>query len=83
MDLLVTSRIVFSLMDPLWEMGYCLYTDNFYTSPTLADKLVNCEADSVGSVKISRKDVPVKIKETKLKKGETVAAYRKKSVILK
>ena len=78
MDLPVTSRIVLSLMDPLLGKGYCLYTDNFYTSPTLADKLVDCETDTVGTVRVTRKDVPAKIKEAKLKKGETVAAYRKK-----
>jgi len=81
MDLPVTSRIVFSLMDPLLGKGYCLYTDNFYTSPALADKLVDNETD--GTVKVTRKDVPAKIKGTKLKKGEIVAAYRKKSVLLK
>ena len=46
MDLPVTSRIVFSLMDPLLGKGYCLYTDNFYTSPALADKLVDNETDT-------------------------------------
>ena len=70
-------------MDPLRGKGYCLHTDNIYTSPTLADKLVDYETDTVGTVRIIRKDVPAKIKETKLKKGETIAAYQKKSVILK
>ena len=55
MDLPVTSRIVFSLMDPLLAKGYCLYSDNFYMSPTLADKLVDCETDTV--VRVTRKDV--------------------------
>ena len=83
MDLPVTSRIVFLLMDPLLGKGYHLHTDNFYTSSTLADKLVDCETDTVGTVRVTRKDVPAKIKDTKLKKGEIVAAYRKKSVLLK
>ena len=47
MDLPVTSRIVFSMMDHLWEKGYFLYSDNFYSSPTLADTLVDCETDTV------------------------------------
>ena len=83
MNLPVTSRIVFSLMDPLLGKGYRLYTDNFYTSPTLVDKVVDCETDTDGTVRVTRKDVPAKIKNTKLKKGEIVAAYRKKSVLLK
>ena len=83
MGLLVTSRIVFLLMDPLLEKGYCLYIDNFYMSSTLADKLVDCETDTVGTVRVMRKDVPAKIKDTKLKKGKIVAVYWKKSVLLK
>ena len=83
MQLPVSSRIVFTLMDPLLGQGFCLYTDNFYTSPTLADALVDNETDTVGTLRIARKDVPKKIKEAKLKKGEKVAAFRKKSVVLK
>ena len=79
MDLPVTSRIVFSLTEPLLGKEYCLYTDNFYTIPTSTDKLVDCETDTVETVKTTRKDVLGKIKETKLKKSETVASYRKKS----
>ena len=83
MDSPVTSRIVFSLMDPLLGKGYCLYTDNFYMSPALADKLVDNETDTVGTVRVTRKDIPAKIKGTKLRKGEIVAAYQKKSALLK
>lgn len=79
----VSARIVFTLVDPLLGKGYRLYTDNFYTSPTLADALVDNETELVGTVRITRVDVPKIIKETKLKKGETVAVYRKKSVVLK
>ena len=70
----------------LWTLlgkEYCLYTDNFYTSPTLADMLVDCDTDTIVTVKVTRKDVPAKIKDTKLKKGKVVAAYQKKSMVLK
>jgi len=79
MDLPVTSRIVFSFTDPLLGKD-CLY---FYTSQALADKLVDYETDTVGTVRVTRKDIPAKIKGTKLKKRVIVAAYRKKSVLLK
>ena len=82
-DLPVSSRIVMSLMDPLLGKGYCLYTDNFYTSPTLADMLVDNETDTVGTVRLNRKDVPAFIKQAKIKGGERVAAFRNKSVVLK
>ena len=45
--------------------------------------LVDCNTDTIGTVKVARKDVPAKIKDAKLKKGEVVAAYRKKSMVLK
>ena len=61
-DLPVTSRIVFSLIDPLFGRGYCLYTDNIYMSSTLAEKLVDCETDTVGTVRVTRKDVPSRSK---------------------
>ncbi|XP_068201645.1 piggyBac transposable element-derived protein 4-like [Palaemon carinicauda] len=83
MDIPVSNRIVSSLMDPLLNKGYCLYTDNFYTSSTLADSLVDEETDTVGTVRVTRKDVPAKIKGTKLKKGEKVAEFRNKSMVLK
>ena len=83
MDKPVSARIVFCLIDPLLGKGYRLYTDNFYTSPTLADALVDHETELVGTVRITRADVPKKIKESKLKRGETVSVYRKKSMLLK
>ena len=38
-DFPITSKIVLTLIDKLLDKGYCLYTDNFYTSPNLADYL--------------------------------------------
>ncbi|XP_064079451.1 piggyBac transposable element-derived protein 4-like [Macrobrachium nipponense] len=83
MNLPVSNRIVSSLIDPLLNKGYCLYTEDFYTSPTLADALADEKTDIVGTVRVTRKDVPAKIKGTKLKKGEKVAEFRKKSMVLK
>lgn len=79
----ITSRIVFTLVHPLLGKGYCLYTDNFYTSVTMADLLNQQQTDIVGTVRLNRKDLPKYVKETKLKKGETVSAYRNKVIVLK
>ena len=46
MDLSVTSKIAFSLMDPMLGKKYCLYRDNFYTSPAWADQVVDCDTDT-------------------------------------
>ena len=36
-----SSQIVMTLLEPLLGKGYCLTTDNFYTSPQLAELLLN------------------------------------------
>ena len=32
-----TTKVVLTLMDPLCDLGYDLYTDRFYTSPEFAE----------------------------------------------
>ena len=82
-DFPIVSKIVLTLMHELLDKGYCLYTDNFYTSPTLADVLADRLTDTVGTLRLNRKDVPKSVKEAKLEKGGIIAAYRKKSCIMK
>ncbi|XP_067121649.1 piggyBac transposable element-derived protein 4-like [Centruroides vittatus] len=82
-DMPVTSKIVLSLADSLLGKGYCLTTDNFYSSPHLADYLVTCQTDFYGTVRTNRQQVPAEIRNKKLKKGETVAMQRGKVMIMK
>jgi len=49
--------------------------DNFYNSPALAQRLKTLKSDFVGKLRLSRKDVPQRVKEKKLKKIEIVAQY--------
>jgi hypothetical protein len=50
--------------------------DNFYNSPALARTLkITYKIDCVGTLKLNRKDVPPKVKNAKLKKGEIVAQH--------
>ena len=79
----VTSRIVFTLIDALLDKGYCLYTDNFYTSPTLGDALNERQTDIVGTVRQNRKGLPESVTNKTLQNGEFVASYRKKLMVLK
>lgn len=72
----MSSQVVMSLMKPLFEKGYCVTTDNFYTSPELAETLIARSCDTYGTVCGNRKGMPPQIKNKKLKKGE-VAAYQK------
>lgn len=78
----ISTQIVLSMMKPLLDKGYCLTTDNFYTSPLLADILVKHKTDSYGTVKLNRKEMPVHLKKQKLKKGECAAYQRGKVMAL-
>ena len=49
--------------------------DNFYNSPALAQRLKTLKTDCVGTRRLSRKDVPQRVKEKKLKKGELLAQH--------
>ncbi|KAG8224460.1 hypothetical protein J437_LFUL003183 [Ladona fulva] len=69
------ATVVMKLVEPLLGKGYTLWMDNFYNSPSLACLLKNHSTDCVGTLKLSRKDVPKVLKEKKLKKGETTARH--------
>lgn len=78
-----SSQVVMTLMQPLLNKGYCLTTDNYYTSPELADILLSKQTDMYGTLKLNRKDVPKELQSKKLKKGEVRAFQRGKVCIIK
>lgn len=60
----MSGQVVMSLMKPLLGKGYCLVTDNYYTSPLLADELVQqYSTDIYGTVRAIRKDLPLDFKK--------------------
>jgi hypothetical protein len=67
----------------LLDKGYCLYLDNWYTSPKLVDTLCARQTDVVGTMRTNKKEFPHFMKTARLKKAETVAAFRKKQMIMK
>lgn len=80
----ITSQVVLSLLDPLLDQGYCLTTDNFYTSPQLADYLIKHKTDTYGTMGLNRREIlPKEIQQKKLKKGEIIAAQRGKVMVMK
>ena len=85
-DLPFTSRIVLHLYNNLKELwpdirGHHLFTDRFYTSPTLAKELAALGCHLTGTLLTNRKDVPKIFKKAKLKKGEKIA-FRSEDDIL-
>ena len=67
-----TAATVLSLLEPLLKKGRT-WMDNFYNSPALAQRLKTLKTDCVVTLHLIRKDVPQRVKEKKLKKGELVA----------
>ena len=63
------TKIVMTLMKPLLNMGHCLTTDNFYTSPELSDILLQYRTDTYGTLRLNRKEVPKELQKKKTKKG--------------
>jgi len=70
-----TATIVLSLVEPLLKKGHTLWMDNFYNLPALGQRLKSLKTDCVGTLCLSRKDIPQRVKEKKLKKGELVAQH--------
>ena len=74
-------RTVLEVAHDLLDKGYCLYLDNMYTSPKL-DNLCTRKT-YVGTMRTDIKEFPDFVKRSRLKKGETVVAFRKIEVIIK
>lgn len=69
----VGDSIVHKLSAPLLNEGRVLYTDNFYTSCTLARSLLSKKTYLVGTVRKNRRFLPSDVILAKLKKGEIVS----------
>lgn len=81
-DGLKSSRIVTTLVHDLLGKGYCVFVDNWYTSPALFRELHNQLTDAVGTARLNRKHMPVQLK-TKIAKGSTVARFSEELMALK
>ena len=53
-----------------------MYTDNYYSSPTLFDKLRSEDTTAVGTVQLTRKEMPIALKR-KMKKCEIICRQGK------
>lgn len=79
----LATKSVMSLVHDLLNQGYTIAADNFYTSPELAELLIQKRTDIFGTMKKNRKDLPRELKEKKLKKGEIVAYQKGKMCAMK
>ena len=77
-----TTAVVLTLIDPLKNLGYDLYTDRFYTSPLLAEELLQIRTTLTGTVMSNRKNMPAAVKKNKQKKGDVATYTNKKMVVM-
>ena len=84
-DFPTSERIPTVLMEPFIGKGHVLYTDNFYTSPLLANHFLANKTHLCGTIKNNRKNFCKEIVTENLEKG-TAAFYKcneKKAVAIK
>jgi hypothetical protein len=82
-DLPAHEVVVRELMAAYQPEGYNLYIDSWYSSPTLFDKLLEADMNVVGTIMLNRKNMPEELKKLKLEKGEAVAVYSHKTMVIK
>jgi hypothetical protein len=74
---------VLSLIEPLLNQGYCLITDNFYTSPGLYEILLDNKTDSFGIARSTRNGMPNDIRRLKPQIDEVLIWKKGKLTALK
>ena len=79
----MATSSVLPLIEPLLNQGYCVTTDNFYTSPELYEVLLQNKTDAYGTVRANRCDMLPMFGIKKLKTGEMVAWQKGKMMALR
>lgn len=79
----MSTQVVLSLIEPLLGKGYCVTTDNFYTSVDLTKLLVERNTDIYGTVRSKRKGILKQLQNKKIEKGEIIAFKRNKIMTMK
>ena len=75
----MSHDICVDLMQPLLDMGYHFYTDNWYTAVPYAEFLSSRNTNITGTVCANRKFLPAGVKQ-KLPKGDSIA-FRKNNLL--
>ncbi|KAF8789089.1 PiggyBac transposable element-derived protein like [Argiope bruennichi] len=79
----LSTKSVMTLLHELKGKGYCLSTDNYYTSPELAELLIQSKTDICGTLRSNRKGLPASLKSLSVKKGEIVGFQKGKMCVMK
>ena len=71
-DMPATERIPSVLMTPVFDKGHVLFTDNYYTSPSLACYFLRRGIHLCGTIRTNRKCFPKELVETHVEKSQSV-----------
>ena len=66
----LTSKVVSDLLEPLWFLGYKVYTNNFYSNPAIFLTLLNVEIRATGTLWTNRPRVPSSVEMVKCALGK-------------
>ncbi|KAJ8971449.1 hypothetical protein NQ314_000706 [Rhamnusium bicolor] len=77
---LVRNSVVMFLINDILENGRIFYTNNWYTSTTLARKLLEKSTHLIGTLRRNRKYTPKNIVNAKFKKGELLVLQTKDGI---
>lgn len=72
-DMSASTKVVVDLMHNLLDSGRTLYTDNYYTSVSLAHKLLDRKTHLVGTLRANRRLNCKEVVHKQLSKGQTIA----------
>ena len=81
-DLSVSERVVTYLMRDLLDLGYAVYTDNWYTSVRLAEYLLTRETLLTGTIRVNR-GIPSLVQQERLNTGQTFFARKDNVLVVK
>jgi len=70
-ELLFSEQIPVTLLHNYLDKGHRLFIDNYYTSPALAQYLLDRSTKLVGTVRPTRRNFPPVLASAQLSKGET------------
>ena len=71
------QKVVLELLAGKLGQGYSVYMDSFYNSIELALLLLEQRTFSTGTLRVSRKGLPAEVITSKLKKGQSIAKYKR------
>lgn len=82
-DVNVSESVVRDLSKLIINQGYTMYLDNWYSSPSVFEYLLQNNTNAIGTVRSNRKNMPKDLASLKLKKGEIAARSSRGVLALK